>query len=259
MTGSFQIMEDPPQHLARYAAGGVLVLIAVWWWISIAAGALVLASPWAVVQALFFMTGEAAFYENLSATLLRLAAILCLAGGSGLLLATLAAFDRRIERFVEPFRWLCMTIPPVIVVVVLMFCLGMGSRMIIVFGAGILWPIMYVNVLKGSEGIDADLWEMAQAFRLSWKSRVWNILVPAVMPSILTGMVQVVCGAIRITVLAEVIGANNGIGAAIATTARNLDNARMGAWALVALLLSIGMEFAVLRPLQKKVYRWRPA
>jgi len=244
-------------HSKRYIFSGVFLLIILWWGTSLVVGPLVLSTPWAITEALFSMVWESSFYETLGITLFRLGSILCLAGGGGLLLGAIAAFDYRFALVLEPFRWLCMAIPPVIVVVVLMFFFGMGSQMIVVFGTGILWPIMYVNVLKGSEGIDVDLWEMSKIFQFSWTSRLWDILLPAVMPSILTGVIQVVCGAIRITVLAELIGANEGVGAAIATNARNLENARMGAWAFVALLISTSIEFVVLRPLQKKVYRWR--
>jgi NitT/TauT family transport system permease protein len=225
--------------------------------VSAAVGPLVLASPPHVLQALFSMIGERSFYTHLGVTLLRLAAIFLLAAPGGAALALPAAFDRRIEQLMEPFRWLCMTVPSVIVVVVLMFCMGMGSQMIVVFGTLILWPIMYINVLKGSAAVDSDLLEMARVYRLSRRSRLRHVILPVMMPSILAGAAQITCGAIRVTILAEVIGADNGIGAAVASTARNLETARMNAWALIALLLAIGMEFAVLRPLQQRVYQWK--
>ena len=242
-----------------WIVAGILLLIALWWGIAAAAGPLVLASPPAVFQTLETMVRESDFYRHLGVSLLRLLIMLALAAPVGIALALPAAFDRRLEQLLEPLRWTGMTAPPVIVVVILMYALGMGTPMIVTFGALILWPVMYINVLRGYAAIDADLLEMARVHRFTRTSRLRHLVLPAVMPAILAGAAQVGCGAVRVVVLAEVFGADRGIGAALSSCARNLETARMTAWALVALLLAVGLEFAVLRPLQKRAYRWKSA
>lgn len=236
---------------------GILLLLAIWWLVSLLTGPLVLPDPWTVLKALSSMVQEPQFYQHLGISLYRLVIMLLFAAPIGMLLAIPAAFEQRLEQVLEPFRWLSMTVPPIIVIVVLMFSLGMGTKMIVVFGAFILWPVMYINVLKGCTAIDNDLLEMSRLYRFNRLTRFRHLVLPAVMPAILAGAAQVTCGAIRVVILAEVIGAGEGIGAAISFAASRLETARMTAWALVALLLAIGMEFAVLRPLQKRAYRWR--
>lgn len=242
---------------SRWTAAGIVLLIALWWIVSALVGPLVLASPLQTFQALGVLATTPAFYLHLGTSLLRLGLILLLAAPAGILLAIPAAFDRRMEQLLEPLRWLCMTVPPIVVVVVLMYSLGMGTRMIVTFGTLILWPIMYINVLKGCAAIDADLLEMGRLYRFSRRTRLCHLVLPALMPAILAGAAQVSCGAIRVVVLAELIGAETGIGAAIASNAGRMETARMNAWALLSLLLAVILEFSLLRPLQKRAYRWR--
>lgn len=236
---------------------GALGLIGLWAVIAWIAGPLVLASPWAAFRELGALVLTDAFRGHLGISLFRLFLICLLACGLGVGLAVPAALDRRVEQILEPLRWLCMSAPPVVLVVALMFFMGMGTAMIVAFGAVILWPLLYVNVLKSSEAIPEELWEMARAYELGWSGRMAHLFLPAVMPGFLAGAAQTACSAIRVTALAELIGANKGIGAAIASSARSLDSARLYAWVLVTLLLAMVIEFGMLRPLQRKAYRWK--
>jgi NitT/TauT family transport system permease protein len=245
------------KSLHIWTLAGIILLIAVWWLVSLATGPLVLPAPGPVFQTLGTMLGEPAFYSQLGISLLRLVIMLAIAAPVGIALALPAAFDRRLEQLLEPLRWTSMSVPPIIVVVILMYSLGMGTQMIVTFGVLILWPVMYINVLKGCAAIDADLLEMARLHRFSRYTRLRHLILPAVMPAILAGAAQVGCGAVRVVILAEVIGADSGIGAAIASNASRLETTRMTAWSLVALLLAVALEFAVLRPLQKRAYRWK--
>ncbi len=243
--------------LPIWIVAGLILLLALWQGVAGAVGPLVLATPAATFKALGTMIAEPASRQHLGISLLRLGLMLALAAPVGMALALPAAFERRIEQLLEPLRWLCMSVPPVIVVVILMYALGMGTPMIVLFGALILWPVMYINVLKGCAAIDADLLEMARLYQLRRSARLRHLILPAVMPAILAGAAQIGCGAVRVVILAEVFGANAGIGAALSNSARSLETARMTAWALLALLLAVTLEFAVLRPLQKRAYRWK--
>ncbi len=249
-------MKAEQSHLS-WTFAGVSLLVAIWWALAASMGSLVLATPPQVLLAAKTMLAEPESYAHLGISLLRLVLCLSLSAPIGIALALLSSSNRKIEQLLEPLRWISMTIPPIIVVVILMYSLGMGTRMIVCFGSLILWPVMYVNVIRGSRAIDAQLLEMSRLFEFSLINRLKHIILPAIMPAILAGAAQVCCGAIRVVTLAEVIGANEGVGAALTANASNLNTARMNTWALVTLLLAIFLEFALLRPLQKRADQWR--
>ncbi len=241
----------------RWTWAGFGLLIALWWILAVLSGPLVISPPPDALRALGGMLAGPEFYEHFSLTILRIGAMVLVAAGVAGILAGLALWDRRIARLIEPSRRVFATIPPVIVVVIVMFWLGMGSRMIIVFGGLILWPVMYINLLEGSEYLGADLRETARAFGISLWNRVRHFYLPAIAPAALAGLVLVLCSSIRVVVLAELLGADEGMGAAIADNARALAVDQMTAWVLVVLVLAVGSEQALVGPIRRRVYRWK--
>lgn len=247
------------KHPSRYIFLGAGALLCIWWVLSLLAGPLLISSPYATFSSLIAMLNNRTFYENIFWTVFRIGGILLFAGTGGIILAAIALFDKRLEEALEPFRWICMTIPPVVMIVVIMYWMGVGSNMIIVFGSVILWPIMYVNILQGSRIYTEELRETARVFQISPAMRLRHFFLPAIAPALFAGAVQVICSAIRATILAEVLGTEKGVGAAIAIHARLLNTDRMTAWVIIVLFLAIAAEFLLLRPILRRTYRWRNA
>jgi NitT/TauT family transport system permease protein len=240
-----------------WAIVGGVILLFVWWAVSIWSGPLLLATPLKTFKALFEMAKDGELYQHCVLTIFRVSGIMLLAGILGALLAGIAVFDWRIAEVLEPWRRVCSTVPPIVLAVVVMFWMGMGSKMILVFGVLILWPVMYVNLIEGSAICTTELRETAAVFRLSLWTRIRHFYLPALTPACLTGSIQLICSAIRVTVLAEVMGAENGVGAAIVSSSRSLDIDRMTAWVLMALLFAVLAEMVLLGPVRERVYRWK--
>jgi len=108
---------------------------------------------------------------------------------------------------------LSMSIPPITVVVIAMLWLGVGSGLVVCFASVMLAPIVYVNTIKGFDLVDDRLLEMATLYRFSLSMRVRRVYIPALTVPLSAAAVQVVCNAVRVKLLAEVIGSNNGMGA----------------------------------------------
>ncbi|MCC5877929.1 MAG: ABC transporter permease subunit [Candidatus Sumerlaeia bacterium] len=236
---------------------GVGVLLVVWWAVSRWSGPLLLASPAETMTTLLHLVWSGGLLEHCGITIVRIAVIILVATTAGALMGLLALKDARAAGLFEPWRRLCATVPPIILVIVVMYWMGMGGGMIVTFGALILWPIMYVNLVESGANYTNDLRETAQVFGLSILTRARHFFIPAIMPGCLTAAVQMTCSAIRVVVLAEALGADRGIGAAIVTSSRNLDIAQMTAWVLVTLILAFLAEFALLGPVRRRVYRWK--
>ncbi len=116
---------------------------------------------------------------------------------------------------------------------------------------------MYVSVVEGMGLIDADLLEMAAVYRLSRWTLWWSIYLPALATAILTGFAFAAGTAFRKTVMAELLGSNDGIGFAMAMTRFNLDAARFFAWVAVCLVVAGGLEFVLVSPVARYLQRWR--
>ena len=80
--------------------------------------------------------------------------------------------------------------------------------------------------------------------------------IPALGAPLAAGMIQVVCSGVRGVVLAELMGAGRGMGAALSDAGTNLDIPTLFAWSLLSVLLVAVFEYLVLRPVQHYMERW---
>ena len=72
----------------------------------------------------------------------------------------------------------------------------------------------------GVAGVDKVLFDTARTFRLSTRDILWKIVLPAASPSIVAGMRISLAVALILTVIAEMVASNNGIGFFILDTER---------------------------------------
>jgi NitT/TauT family transport system permease protein len=245
----------PIQNIWFLAGVGILFL--AWWIVSHRTGPLLLASPVETARTLVQLALSGSLFWECGITIARIAMIMLLATTLAGVMGLLAVQDRRLAGLFEPWRRLCSTVPPIVLVLVVMFWMGLGSRMIVTFGVLILWPIMYINIVESGASYTTELKETAKVFRLSFHMRARHFFLPAIMPGCMAAAVQMICSAIRVVVLAEALGAEGGIGAAIVMSSRNLAIDQMTAWVLVTLLLAFLVEFALLGPLRRSAYRWK--
>jgi len=253
--GSRMLRKKTPSRDMWFAAGVALLLVS-WWIVSVRSGPLLLASPVETAKTLVQLGMSGTLLEQCGITIGRIALIMALAFAVGGTMGLLAVKDQRAAGFIEPWRRLCSTVPPIVLALVVMFWMGLGSLMIVTFGVIILWPIMYINIVESGANYTTELRETARAFRLSIYMRARHFFLPAIMPGCLAASVQMICSAIRVVVLAEALGAERGIGAAIVMSSRNLAIDQMTAWVLVTLLLAFLAEFALLGPVRRRVNRW---
>jgi len=238
---------------------GLSLLLLCWQWLSGVLSPMILATPLQTVMRLAQLLLTNDFWQVLLVTLVRLAGALSIACLIGFVLGVCAGRRPWLKHFVEPLRWLLMSVPPVVVVLLAMLWLGMGSSMVIFITVLLLSPTIYINTYKGIEQIDRHWLDLATIYKFSTVQRVINIYVPAIAAQLCATMVVVCCSGVRIIVLAEVLGAHKGLGYELANARGNFDTNELYAWVLVSLLLVAILEFLLLRPIQNKLLRWKNA
>lgn len=237
--------------------GGILLLAGAWHLAALSSSGLVVARPSDTLAALTRLLSD---YEFLSrhflASLRRMAMALglgILAGGS---LGVLSGLFPWFRSLVEPLRWMLTTIPGVVIVVVFMLWFGMGDLMVVSIAAAMGAPVIFVNVAGAMALADRELMEMAGVYRFNLKMRLVNIYAMAVAGPFFSGLVLAAGSTIRVVVLAELLGADQGIGHCLAVARTRLDTPELYALALVSMGIAGGIEFFLLRPLEKCLV-WR--
>jgi NitT/TauT family transport system permease protein len=175
----------------------------------------------------------------------------------GLILGVLAGLEPRLRSFLEPLRWVGMTIPAVIIAALAMLWFSLGDLAVIFTVAAIVVPTMYVNTVAGVLAIDRRLVEMGGVYHFPRRLFLTEIYLPGIASPMMAGLTLATGIAVRAVVLAEVLGAMDGIGHAFSRAMSYLETPEVFAWILVLLALMAVIEFGVLRPLKRRVMRWR--
>jgi len=236
---------------------GFICLIAVWSTLSYFLHEIVVASPVATVRAIWRMAQTEMFYSTFFTTFGRLMTGILVGCFIGFILGVIAGLNRFVKDVLEPLVWALMSIPPVIVTMLAMLWFGMGSAMVNFIASLLLSPFVYVNTLKGMEMIDTCILEMAKVYKYSFAMKLRYIYLPAISAPLFAGMTIVMGSGIRVVVLAELLGANDGIGFSVAMARSSLMIDELFAWAVVTLSIAAFLEYVVLRPVQNHLLRWK--
>ncbi len=116
---------------------------------------------------------------------------------------------------VEPWIQFLRTIPPIalIPIVIVMFGIGTSAKVAIIFFAVFL--TMVVTIYQGVRNVDNTLIKAARVFDATDAQLFFNVIVPASVPFILTGVRLGLATALTTLVAAELTGAATGLGTMI--------------------------------------------
>ena len=237
---------------------GIVLLFLGWELLARHFSGLVVAGPAETLAALAGLFRDETFLaRHLLPTLKRIGMALGFGVGFGAATGVLAGFCEPVRLVLAPARWILTSIPGVIIVVVFMLWFGMGTVMVVCITATMVAPIVYVNVADGMMSVDRNLLEMARVYRLPLRMRLARIYTMALAGPLLSGVVIATGNGIRLVVLAEMLGANEGIGHALAISRTNLQTDELYALTLLAMLIIGAVEVVLLRPARKAVQRRR--
>ncbi|MCG8568304.1 MAG: ABC transporter permease subunit, partial [Desulfobacterales bacterium] len=229
-------------------------LAALWQWAAWAFSDLVVAAPLETLSAVLALVSDSDFiFNHFLVTLGRMALALAVGIGVGGILGIAAGLAPGVRPLVEPLRWMLMTVPGVVIVVVFMLWFGMGTAMVVAIAASMGAPVIFVHVADAMALADEDLLEMARVYRFGFRGRLIRIYAMAVAGPFFSALVVAAGNTVRVVVLAEVLGANQGLGHCLAMARTHLDTPVLYALALISMSMVGGMEFFVLRPLEKRL------
>ncbi|MFB9262676.1 ABC transporter permease [Bradyrhizobium erythrophlei] len=182
-------------------------------------------STWAA--ALIDRTNSGDLVPAVLVTFQSVAAALVLATALGVGIGGLIGASSVLARCLGPTLEFLRTLPPPTIVPVAALIIGVNEAMklfVIVFAA--LWPVL-LNTTMGVRSLHPTLLEAARSLQLGPIARMTKIFLPALLPSILTGVRVAAPLAIIVSLLAEMLTLMPGLGALLLTAQRNFNAAEV--------------------------------
>lgn len=234
---------------------GVFLLVLGWQLLSMVYSSVLVPSPADTLRAIVVLIKTGELGENLLITFQRQICGLSLGIMCGLLSGFLAGCFQRMEWLLQPLISFLLAVPAIIFVTMAMVWFGIGSKMAIFLVALLVFPVMHINTMEGLRSIDRALLEMAQVYSLPLLQKVRQIYLPGMRHGLIAGFSLGMASSIRLTIMAEMLGAREGMGQRVAITRAYLETDQLFAWVLVLLIILISLEYIVIRPLKRSVNR----
>jgi ABC-type nitrate/sulfonate/bicarbonate transport system permease component len=151
----------------------------------------------------------------------------------GIFMGLFEPIHRALEVIVEMLR----PIPPPVIIPVAMLFFGLEDEMkIAVIFFSCVWPIL-LNTLDGVRNIDRVLLNTARTFGLPQHKIIWQVILPACSPQIMTGLRVSLPIMLILVVISEMVGSTDGIGYFILDSQRRFRVAQMYAGMLALAIL----------------------
>jgi NitT/TauT family transport system permease protein len=189
-------------------------------------------------------------------TVARVLGALVLSFVFGLVLATAMYRSASLENYLHPLIRLFMAVPVVswILFAVLWFR-GVEFRIAFVLIA-VCGPVFLVDSLDAMRGVSRELRGMMRSFRPTTLQYFTKLMLPAIVPNLITSWKINLSLAIRVVTIAELVGAVTGIGHQLAVAQELFSVADVFAWTLVLVALLFLLEAVVTR-VEHRLLRWR--
>lgn len=238
--------------------GALLILLIIWEIYGLSVNPILFTSPTAIVGAFFDMIADG----TLVTAFLQTFYVLIIGSVIGVLIGIIIgllmgrSWIAR-EALDTPVNAL-YALPAValIPVIVLWFGFGTGAKIIIV-AFFVFFPVS-INTTRGVTEVDTQLIEVTRSF-CSSERRVWqDLLIPASLPYVFTGIKLAIGRGLVGVIVAEFFTAISGLGNLIVTNANTFQTARMFVPIVLLSLLGVGLT-GLMSLVERWVTPWRRA
>ncbi|MGW8421274.1 MULTISPECIES: ABC transporter permease [Comamonas] len=223
------------------SASLLIAVIAIW---EVAArqfglSALVLPAPSAVALSLWSGLASGYFWPHLRATLQALLLGLLIGSAVGLLAGMALAESELLERVLKPYVVVSQVVPKLALAPLFVLWFGFGMLPTVLITALICFFPLMENTLTGLRQVDG---QRLQLFRMLGATRLQTLLrlkLPTGLPAILAGLRVAVVLALVGAVVAEFMGASQGLGAVVIAAQGMMDTTLM--FAALVLIAVMGL------------------
>jgi len=239
-------------QLASYA-----LILVLWLVVAELTGSSVLPGPFAVADKLVEEVASGDLYRHLGATLARVAASFVLAMAIGCAIGIAMGRSRLVDRLLDGWLILFLNIPALVIIILAYVWFGLTEAAAVGAVAINKIPNVIVTMREGARTLNRDLLEMAEVFRMNRWRKLRHVVVPQLSPYLMASTRSGLSLIWKIVLVVELLGRGNGVGFQLHTFFSLFDIAGILAYTVAFVAVVLGIELALLQPLESRVNRWR--
>jgi NitT/TauT family transport system permease protein len=164
---------------------------------------------------------------------------------------------RQLDRLFATWVVIGLNLPAIVIAIVLYIWLGLTEFALILAVIVNKVPLVIVTIREGVRSFSPDYEELAAAFRMPLGRRLRLLFLPQLVPFILAAARTGLSLIWKIVLVFEVLGSDGGVGFRISVFFQFFDMKGILAYTSAFVLVVLAFEYGVLRPLERRVLRWR--
>lgn len=214
--------------------------------------------PSAVLQRLGEILAAGAFLEPLLQTTALLFSAYAIASAIAVVTGLVVGRSQPAYRLLEPMLELLRPLPKPALLPPLMLLLGIGAAMkITIVGLAVFFPV-FINTVQGVRGVEPVLVDLGRTFRLSRARTLAQIVLPAALPLIFTGMRIALGLGLIVVVIAEMLAGTGGLGYLVIDMQRMFRVVDMYAWLVILAVFGYCLN-GLFVLVERRLLRWHPS
>lgn len=196
------------------------------------------------------------FLKCLGSSLQLLGAGYTLAVATAIPLALLIGWRKRLFAVANPMTKVLGPIPPIVYIPysIAIFPTFKCSSIFIIF-VGAFWPV-FINTLNGTFNIEQKIIDSAKVLNVRERTLLFRIILPAILPAIISGATLGLVFSFILLTAAEMIGSSSGLGWYVKYFSDFADYPRVVAGIIFIGMVVTGITF-FFELIEKKLLRWR--
>ena len=195
------------------------------------------------------------YYLPLWGTLKNAAVGLGVGAGTGLVLGSLMAESRTVEKLLMPYAFALQSLPKVAIAPLIVIWFGFGDGSKVAISALLAFFPVLINSFTGLRATEPEKLDLMRSLNASRWETYRIVKLPNAAPFIFAGLDMAVVYALLGTIVAEFLGAQQGMGVVITQAQAVTDVA--GVFAALVILGAMGILLhASVRGVEKKVVHW---
>jgi len=252
-------MHKSRQTLSLIVQRLILLAIFVLLWLLAARNmpAFVLPGPEKTFNALLMLWRNDTLLRDIGVTFSRVVSGFLLATVVGTLAGLALGASHRLAQFFEPLLAVFNTVSSAIwaIFAIIWFGISNATTVFVVFMTSM--PLILTNVWQGAQTVERQYVELARSFRMSRVQTLLKIYLPTILPYFFSGARLAFGFGWRVSLVAETLGASDGIGYRLRQAGDLVQTDQVFAWTLLLVSLMLLLEGGLLKPLERRLFRWK--
>jgi NitT/TauT family transport system permease protein len=200
---------------------------------------------------------EGSLLYHLGVTLARVVVSFGIAMALGTAFGIVMGRYRRADASLDSLLVLALNIPALVTIILCYIWFGLTEAAAVTAVALNKIPTVVVTVREGARAVDRQLMEVAGVYRVPPLRTLIRVYLPQLFPYVMAAARSGLALIWKIVLVVELLGRSDGVGFQLGTFFQFFDITGILAYTLAFAAVVLGVEAVLMRPLERRLTRWR--